>query len=123
VAVSLFVLAGACGFSRFPQWTVTGTEHNANEVLCRQAECPAELALSEFVAFGTLRAGHRLQLRNILCAVATRSLSFDRPAVGDLLAQALPYRNRTAIKPRSWMPAQGPWAEVQTAIKPQSAGL
>ena len=34
-----------------------------------------------------------------------------------------PYRNRTAIKPRSWMPAQGPWAEVQTAIKPQSAGL
>jgi len=34
-----------------------------------------------------------------------------------------PYRNRTAIKPRSVMLAQGPWAEVQTAIKPQSAGL
>ena len=38
-------------------------------------------------------------------------------------ASGPPYRNRTAIKPRSVMLAQGPWAEVQTAIKPQSAGL
>jgi len=38
-------------------------------------------------------------------------------------APPLPYRNRTAINPRSVMLAQGPWAEVQTAIKPQSAGL
>jgi len=44
--------------------------------------------------------------------------STQRPA-----NEETPYRNRTAIKPRSVMLAQGPWAEVQTAIKPQSAGL
>jgi len=35
----------------------------------------------------------------------------------------LPYRNRTAINPRSVILAQGPWAELRTAIKPPSARL
>lgn len=73
----------------FVQWTVGGTKHNVNGVLCRQAECPPELGLPEFVAFGSLRAGCRLQLRNILHAVETRSLSFDTSAVGVLVSQAL----------------------------------
>lgn len=71
------------------QWTVSGTTHNANEVLCRQSSCPPELGLSEFVTFGSLRAGGHLQLRNILHAISALSLSFDTPAVGVLLFQAL----------------------------------
>jgi len=75
------------------------------------------------------RAAPRLPPRGSLCAVkSVRDVGGGGAQLGRNCSQAagtnrLPYRNRTAIKPRSVMLAQGPWAEVQTAIKPQSAGL
>ncbi|KAJ3086282.1 hypothetical protein HK102_013328 [Quaeritorhiza haematococci] len=71
------------------QWAVDGTSHTQNDVLARQAECPAELPLTEFVAFGSLRAGHRLQLRNILQSLEMGILNMKQKGVYTLLAQAL----------------------------------
>jgi hypothetical protein len=65
------------------------TKHTENEVLARQAECPEGIALSEFKCFGALRSGHRLQLKNMLAALESRSLSLDQDSVVSLLSQAL----------------------------------
>lgn len=72
------------------QWTLSGTGHFQNQVLARQNECPIELTLPEFVAFGSLRSdGHRLQIRNIYRALATETLSFEKEAVAALVLQSL----------------------------------
>ncbi|XP_065660133.1 uncharacterized protein LOC136084025 isoform X2 [Hydra vulgaris] len=68
---------------------ITGTTHTENEVLSCQINCPLNLRLDEFKVFGSLRAGHRLQLRKILRALEMRSLSFESSSVFALIAQAL----------------------------------
>lgn len=72
------------------QWTLSNTDHSQNEVLASQSNCPIELTLSEYVAFGSLRAdGHRLQMRNIYRALVTETLSFEKESVAALIFQAL----------------------------------
>lgn len=72
------------------QWTLSNTQHFQNEVLASQSDCPIELTLSEFIAFGSLRSdGHRLQMRNIYRAFATETLSFEKESVAVLVLQAL----------------------------------
>ncbi|XP_047146832.1 uncharacterized protein LOC124819357 isoform X1 [Hydra vulgaris] len=68
---------------------IEGTTHTENEVLASQIKCPLNLKLDEYKAFGSLRAGHRLQLRKLLKAIEMRSLSFESPTVFALIAQAL----------------------------------
>ncbi|KAJ3085954.1 hypothetical protein HK102_013653 [Quaeritorhiza haematococci] len=71
------------------QWAVDGTSHTQNQVLARQSECPAELPLTEFEAFGSLRAGHRLQPRNIVHSLEMWTLNMKQRGVYELFAQAL----------------------------------
>ena len=71
------------------QFCVSGTTHRENEVIALQSKCPQSLGLKEFLKFGSLRAGHRLQMRNLLDAVETRSLSFNNSSVHFLIAQSL----------------------------------
>ena len=71
-----------------PKW-ISGTTHTENEVLAFQEKCPLNLDINEFKVFGSLRAGHRLQLRNLLRALEMRTLSFERSSVFALVAQAL----------------------------------
>ncbi|XP_065673116.1 uncharacterized protein LOC124819357 isoform X2 [Hydra vulgaris] len=68
---------------------IAGTTHTENEVLASQVNCPLNLKLDEYKAFGSLRAGHCLQLRKLLKAIEMRSLSFENPTVFALIAQAL----------------------------------
>jgi hypothetical protein len=51
---------------RVLQYAVDGTSHTSNMVLSGQLNCPKELSIHEYLAFGNLRAGHRLQWLNIL---------------------------------------------------------
>ncbi|KAG0619346.1 hypothetical protein M758_4G132600 [Ceratodon purpureus] len=71
------------------QWTITSTTHDENQVLARQMQCPPKLNLAEFKAFGALRAGHRLQIRNISHVLEMQTLSLFQPSVVNLFSQAL----------------------------------
>lgn len=70
------------------QYTLRATSHTSNQVLARQYECPPELQLHEYVAFGLLRSGHRLQWLNMLRELRSRTLTFGAEAVGMLFMQA-----------------------------------
>lgn len=70
------------------QYTLRGTSHTANQVLTRQYECPPELQLHEYIAFGLLRSGPRLQWLNMLRELRSRALTFSAEAVNMLYLQA-----------------------------------
>ena len=70
------------------QYTLKSTSHTANAVLARQYECPPGLQLHEYVAFGLLRSGRRLQWLNMLREIRSRTLTFSAEAVTMLYLQA-----------------------------------
>ena len=70
------------------QYAVSNTIHTSNEVISNQAECPEMLTMHEFYAFGTLRAGHRLQWRNIARELTTHILNFNSHETHTLIMQA-----------------------------------
>ena len=70
------------------QYAIDSTTHTSNEILANQSECPRDLSLHEFIAFGTLRSGSRLQWLNIARELPARSLNFHQEEVHTLLTQA-----------------------------------
>ncbi|KAG9566451.1 hypothetical protein KCU71_g4050, partial [Aureobasidium melanogenum] len=71
------------------QWTVTSTTHTTNEVMSKQRECDVRLEKEEFLAFGSLRAGEKVQSINILRELGCSNLDHTNPAVAILLLQAM----------------------------------
>lgn len=71
------------------QYALDGTGHTSNQVIAKQHESRKELSLHEYYSFGTLRAGHRLQWRNVLREIVNGELDFSRAEVGLLVAQAV----------------------------------
>ncbi|KAF8551213.1 hypothetical protein OG21DRAFT_319615, partial [Imleria badia] len=71
------------------QLFVDGTTHTSNDVVAGQADCHKDISIHEFLAFAHLRSGGPLQWLNILRELCDRSLSFRRPEVHSLLAQAM----------------------------------
>ncbi|KAL0567315.1 hypothetical protein V5O48_014676, partial [Marasmius crinis-equi] len=70
------------------QYAIDSTKHTSNQVLANQFECSRELSLHEYIAFGSLRAGERLQWLNILRELRARILTFFQDAVEMLITQA-----------------------------------
>ncbi|KAF8252042.1 hypothetical protein K440DRAFT_578390 [Wilcoxina mikolae CBS 423.85] len=70
------------------QYALKNTSHSANQVLARQYECPNELQLHEYIAFGLLRSGRRLQWLNMLRELRSRTLTFSAEAVNMIYLQA-----------------------------------
>ncbi|KAI9840424.1 MAG: hypothetical protein M1837_001637 [Sclerophora amabilis] len=70
------------------QYAVDWTSHTSNDVLSNQNDCPAGITLHEYIAFGSLRAGERLQWLNILKELASTDLTFNTEAVLTLVSQA-----------------------------------
>ncbi|KAL0478346.1 keratin type II [Acrasis kona] len=70
------------------QWMV-GNFHTNNEVIAKQNTCPREMAASEFIAFGDVRANERMQWDNILIALESRSISLSSQASYALFCQAI----------------------------------
>ena len=68
---------------------VDTTSHTSNDVLANQVDCHKDLSIHEYTAFGHLRSGSLLQWLNILRELRGRTLSFRRPEVHLLLAQAV----------------------------------
>ncbi|GKZ98243.1 hypothetical protein AnigIFM59636_002476 [Aspergillus niger] len=70
------------------QYAVDSFRHTQNQVLADQAHCHQSLSLHEFVAFGCLRAGERVQWLNIVRELASPTLSLNEESVGILIRQA-----------------------------------
>ena len=70
------------------EWSVIGTKHTSNMVIARQSLCPDSLSYHEWDAFGHIRAGNRLQWRNITLQLVRGVLALGDPAIYILLRQA-----------------------------------
>jgi hypothetical protein len=70
------------------QDTVDSHVYTQNEIIARQESCSRELGVMEFIAFGSLRSGERIQWINILRELGSANLSFNEPAVAILIIQA-----------------------------------
>lgn len=70
------------------QYTVESTSHTSNGIMSNQSECPNELQLHEYLAFGLLRAGHRIQWLNIIRELRARALTFSNTEVNILIMQS-----------------------------------
>ncbi|KAG9663822.1 hypothetical protein KCU64_g1072, partial [Aureobasidium melanogenum] len=69
-------------------WAIRTSQHTSNEVMSRQHECDIRLEKNEFLSFGNLRAGERIQWINILRELGCTNLDFTHPAVTTALLQA-----------------------------------
>ncbi|KAJ7483151.1 hypothetical protein FB451DRAFT_1084291 [Mycena latifolia] len=69
-------------------WSAAATTHTPNMVIARQSECPIQLSYHEWDSFGHLRAGHRLQWRNMMLQLINGTLDLADPAVHLLFRQA-----------------------------------
>jgi hypothetical protein len=66
------------------------TTHPPNAVIASQLSTQASfLSPNEYVAFGQLRSGNRIQIRNIVRALIGNSLSFAEPSVYSLMMQTI----------------------------------
>ena len=71
------------------QYAVNGTSHTQNRVIAEQRSCSADISLSEWVSFGSLRAdGEATQWLNIKRELGSSNLHFNAEAVYILFRQA-----------------------------------
>jgi hypothetical protein len=68
---------------------LSGVTHTPNSVIASQTEAPSSVSTAEYIAFGHLRSGNRIQWHNILRALITHSLSFSQPSVYSLIMQSI----------------------------------
>ncbi|KAJ7221940.1 hypothetical protein C8J57DRAFT_1593700 [Mycena rebaudengoi] len=69
-------------------WTVIDTTHTPNMVIAAQFKCPPQVSYHEWEGFGHLRAGLRLQWRNMMLQLITATVNLAEPAVFLLFRQA-----------------------------------
>jgi hypothetical protein len=68
---------------------IKDTTHTSNDVIASQADCPNSISLGEYIAYGHLRAGNEIQLRNIMRVLISDSLSLNADGVHSLIIQAI----------------------------------
>jgi hypothetical protein len=71
------------------QMFVNDTQHTPNSVLTSLSKRPIGVSPTEYTTFGLLRAGNRLQWRNIMRAIRAQSLAFSDPSVLVLIMQSI----------------------------------
>ncbi|GIJ92739.1 hypothetical protein Asppvi_002017 [Aspergillus pseudoviridinutans] len=70
------------------QYAVDTFRHTENEILADQENCHHKVSLHEFIAFGCLRAGERVQWHNMIRELASTALSFNEESISVLFRQA-----------------------------------
>ncbi|KAH8699393.1 hypothetical protein GQ44DRAFT_632794 [Phaeosphaeriaceae sp. PMI808] len=71
------------------QYSVNDTKHFPNQIIADQSTCPPEISIHEFLAFGHVRAGHRLQWQNIALSLVDGNLNLNQESTRTLIAQAV----------------------------------
>ncbi|KAF8454797.1 hypothetical protein BGX38DRAFT_1171611 [Terfezia claveryi] len=66
------------------QFALLYSPPSPNQVIARQSECPPEIQLNEYVSFGLVRPGRRIQWLNMLRELRARTLTFNTEAVNML---------------------------------------
>ena len=69
---------------RHLQFALRYTPYSPNQAIAKQSECPPEIQLNEYVAFGLVRPGRRIQWLNMLRELRARTLTFSNEAVNML---------------------------------------
>ena len=89
-------LRGLCAMEVSPdgpykplQFSVSGTTHTSNQIIASQDACSTTITLHDYEAFGHLRAGHKLQWRNMLKELRRGILSISHKDVHVLFLQAM----------------------------------
>ncbi|KAF5344601.1 hypothetical protein D9758_013899 [Tetrapyrgos nigripes] len=85
---SMCILQLSPGIYSSLQFSLNSTSYTPNSVISNQYHCHDQLSLHEFIPFGSLRCGHRLQWLNMLKELRARNLTFYKEDVHLLLAQA-----------------------------------
>ena len=71
------------------QFSVSATTHAPNEIIASQDSCSTTITLHDYEAFGHLRAGHKLQWRNMVKELRRGVLSIYHEDVHILFLQAM----------------------------------
>jgi len=71
------------------QYAVSDTTHTSNQMIASQNKCSFDITLHDYEAFGHLRAGHKLQWRNMLRELRRQVLSISNHDVHILFLQAI----------------------------------
>jgi hypothetical protein len=71
------------------RFAVKGTTHTSNQIITGQHKCSTVITLHDYEAFGHLRAGHKLQWRNMLKEIRRMVLSLSHSDVHILFLQAM----------------------------------
>ncbi|KIM24742.1 hypothetical protein M408DRAFT_331697 [Serendipita vermifera MAFF 305830] len=71
------------------QHFINDTRHSPNSVLASLSKTPHGMNPTEFRTFGMIRAGNRLQWRNIMASLRSQTLSFSEPAILALILQSI----------------------------------
>ena len=71
---------------RHLEFALRYTPFTPNQVIARQSDCPPEIQLNEFLAFGLVRSGRRIQWLNMLRELRTRALTLNNEAVNMLFS-------------------------------------
>lgn len=65
------------------------TTISQNSIIARQSACPTDLNVRDFVVFGSLRSGSRLQMVNLLRTLLAQELDFSSSATVSMIEQIL----------------------------------
>jgi len=83
------------------QFAVSGTTHTSNQIIASQDACSTTITLHDYEAFGHLRAGRKLQWRNMLKELRRGILSISHKDVHVLFLQAL-WQAEAKSKRNAW---------------------
>lgn len=70
------------------EWASRTSSHTVNEVVAKQNECDTRLRMREYIAFGSMRSGERIQWLNVLRELGCTDLDRNALAVNSLFLQA-----------------------------------
>ena len=101
-------LRGVCAMEVTPdgpyktlQFSASGTTHTSNQIIASQHTCSTTITLHDYEAFGHLRAGHKLQWRNMLKELRRGILSISHRDVHVLFLQTM-WQAEAKSKNNAW---------------------
>jgi hypothetical protein len=83
------------------QYSVSDTTHTSNQIIASQNSCSTTITIHDYEAYGHLRAGHKLQWRNMLKELRRGILSISHRDVHVLFLQAL-WQAEAKSKSNAW---------------------
>ncbi|KAK5382430.1 hypothetical protein LTR20_005937 [Exophiala xenobiotica] len=91
------------GSGRHIDQQVNGTTHTQNSVIATHSACPTDMGAHEYLLFGTLRSGERLQYINVLAALMSSEIDLNSPLTALLFLHATSQVGKLAQKKTDYL--------------------